>query len=106
MEFFFQKMACGFGFAAYVIAEVIYDIRTEILFLKCSSQEPIKNRTPENGKHMYQYLRVESFLGQLLEFSKVPCASSYGHFIARKEFWSQCHILLFCNAFEIIICNF
>ena len=38
---------------------------------------------------------VESFPEQLLKFSKVPWASSYGHFIARKEFWSQCRILLF-----------
>ena len=38
---------------------------------------------------------VECFLDQVLKFSKVPCASSYGHFIARKEFWPQCHILLF-----------
>ena len=37
----------------------------------------------------------ESFQNQCFMFSKVPCASSYGHFIARKEFWSQCHILLF-----------
>ena len=35
----------------------------------------------------------ESFQNQCFTFSKVPCASSYGHFIARKEFWSQCHIL-------------
>ena len=47
----------------------------------------------------------ESFKNQCFTFSKVLCASSYGHFIARKEFWSQCHILLFCNTFEIIICN-
>ena len=38
---------------------------------------------------------AESFPGQLLKLSKVLCASSYGHFIARKEFWSQCHVLLF-----------
>ena len=37
----------------------------------------------------------ESFQNQCFTFSKVPCASSYGHFIARKEFWSQCHFLLF-----------
>ena len=38
---------------------------------------------------------VECFPDQVLKLSKVLCASSYGHFIARKEFWSQCHILLF-----------
>ena len=43
----------------------------------------------------------ESFQNQCFTFSKVPCASSYGHFIARKEFWSQCHILRFRNTFEI-----
>ena len=37
----------------------------------------------------------ESFKNQCFTFIKVLCASSYGHFIARKEFWSQCHILLF-----------
>ena len=37
----------------------------------------------------------ESFLDQVLKNSKALCASSYGHFIVRKEFWSQCHILLF-----------
>ena len=38
---------------------------------------------------------VESFPEQLPNFSKVPWASSYGHYIARKEFWCQCHILRF-----------
>ena len=47
----------------------------------------------------------ESFKNQCFTFNKVLCASSYGHFIARKEFWSQCHILRFCNTFEIRICN-
>ena len=37
---------------------------------------------------------VECFPDQVLKLSKVLCASSYGHFIARKEFVSQCHILL------------
>ena len=37
----------------------------------------------------------ESFQNQCFTFSKVLCAPSYGHFIARKEFWYQCHILLF-----------
>ena len=37
----------------------------------------------------------ESFKNQCFTFNKVLCASSYGHFIARKELWSQCHILLF-----------
>ena len=37
----------------------------------------------------------ESFKNQCSTFNKVLCASSYGYFIARKEFWSQCHILLF-----------
>ena len=37
---------------------------------------------------------VECFPDQVLKCSKVLCASSYGHFIARTEFWSQCHILL------------
>ena len=48
---------------------------------------------------------VECFPDQVLKCSKVLCASSYGHFIARKEFWPQCHIFRFCNTFEIIICN-
>ena len=37
----------------------------------------------------------ESFKNQCFTFSKELCASSYGHFIARKEFGPQCHILLF-----------
>ena len=36
----------------------------------------------------------ESFKNQCSTFNKVLCASSYGHFIARQEFVSQCHILL------------
>ena len=54
-----------FGFAAYVIAKVIHDIGTEIIFLKFFGHEPIKYRTPKNGKHMYQYLRIESYLNPL-----------------------------------------
>ena len=38
---------------------------------------------------------VESFKNQCFTFNKVLCASSYDHFIARKEFWPPCHILLF-----------
>ena len=46
----------------------------------------------------------ESFKNQRFTFSKVPCASSYGHFIARKEFRSQCHILrLYRQHFGITI---
>ena len=41
--------------------------------------------------------------GTTLKFSRVLCASSYGHFIARKEFWPQCHILRFCNTYMIIV---
>ena len=43
---------------------------------------------------------VECFPDQVLKFSKVLCASSYGHFIARTEFWSQSHVLLLnkCHA--------
>ena len=46
---------------------------------------------------------VESFPGQVLKCSKVLCASSYGPFIARKEFWSQCHILRLCNKYIWVI---
>ena len=38
---------------------------------------------------------VASLSTQHLKFSEVPCASSYDHFIARKEFRSQCHIIHF-----------
>ena len=41
----------------------------------------------------HSIVHVDSFPGQLLKFSKAPRASSYGLFIARKEFWSQWHIL-------------
>ena len=44
------------------IPKVKYDIGTEIICLQYSGHEPIKYRTPENGKHTYRYLRVESFL--------------------------------------------
>ena len=40
-----------------------------------------------------QYSTRRELSGTTLKFSKVLCASSYGHFIARKEFWTQCHIL-------------
>ena len=52
-------MACD------LLAKVIYGIGTEIIFLKYSGREAdesVKYRTPENGKHMYQYLRIESCL--------------------------------------------
>ena len=31
------------------------------------------------------------------------CALSYGHFIAEKEFWSQCHTLLFYIGIKIAL---
>ena len=37
---------------------------------------------------------VERFLLVFLLLKKVLSTSSYGHFTATKEFWSQCHILL------------
>ena len=41
------------------------NIGTEILFLKYFGQEPIKYQTQESGKHMYQYLRIESYLNRV-----------------------------------------
>ena len=35
----------------------------------------------------------ESFQNPASDWKKVHSASSYGHFIAEIEFWSQCHIL-------------
>ena len=43
-------------------SDILASTNVKILFLKCSGHAPIKNRTPENGKHTYRYLRVESFL--------------------------------------------
>ena len=47
----------------------------------------------------------ESFQNPYSDLKKVQSASSYGHFIARKEFWPQCKVLcfgvLFCSVFLV-----
>ena len=45
---------------------------------------------------------AECFPDQVLKLCKVLCASSYGHFIARIEFCSQCHILLLGALIKIL----
>ena len=65
MNLFFKQLHAGLDLQLmiYVIAKVMYyDIGAEILFLKYFGHEPIKYQTPENGKHMYQYQRIESYL--------------------------------------------
>ena len=46
--------------------------------------------------HLCQNTRrlVESFRNPYLELKKVLCASSYGHFIAALECWSECRICI------------
>ena len=47
----------------------------------------------------------ESFQNPYSDLKKVQSASSYGRFIARKEFWPQCKVLcfgvLFCSVFLV-----
>ena len=70
-----KGITCGLVYAPpewQCFDQAIYDIGTEILCLQCSGHEPIKNRTPENGRHTYRYLRVKSFLNPVSKRNLKP----------------------------------
>ena len=101
------KMACRFEFSVifYVFqhrSKLIFDIFSKMTFFNMKTIKNCINLNPRRLPSRTLELD-ESFQLMCFTSPELRSASSYGHFTAAKEFWSQCHILLFFDNLAVLV---